>query len=333
MGDAAAAAALPTRAGLAAWLGALLAAICLLNTAGGWVRLSGSGVAIPHWPLIELDGGRRTLLPPVDQPGWDAAFTAWQEHQDALRTRIAGGELPASALGHQPGDAGGFRRMFLIEWFHRLLAAVVGILAVACLGTALADPGLRRRVGWPLAAAVGLIGLQAVLGALLVGEGTATRWLFVHQGNAALILACVLWALLRLLLPAAGPALRPGLLPGLALFAAWIQLMLGGMVASARAAGPLGVQAMLHHLNAVILAGLLVAAFRAAPAGSRQRLALALGGSFLAVEALFGIAAALLPRSELAVPLAHQFLGLCILLTLILAWFDARHEPAPGAAA
>jgi cytochrome c oxidase assembly protein subunit 15 len=313
-------------AGLAAWLGVLIAGLFLLNTAGGWVRLSGSGVAIPHWPAIELDGGRRTLLPPLSAPGWDAAYAAWQGHQETLRVRVEAGTLPAAALGRQPADIAGFRAMFLIEWCHRLLAAAVGLLAVACLGTALRDPGLRRLAGAPLGAAVALIGVQAVLGAVLIGEGTATRWLFLHQGNAALIVGCVLWTLLRLL--DGRPATRSGRLALAALAAVWLQLMLGGMVAADRAAGISGAIDIAHRVLAAVVAGTVVAGLLAASPGSRLRLAMGVAGSFAALEAVLGIGALLLPRHEIAVPLAHQFLGMCLFLALVLAWFDARREEA-----
>ncbi|MBN8527003.1 MAG: COX15/CtaA family protein, partial [Planctomycetes bacterium] len=231
-----AAAALP-RAGVVLWLTVLLGCLFCLNTAGGWVRLSGAGVAIPHWPVIELDGGRKTLLPPMDEAGWQAAHDAWSSHQDRLRSRIAAGEIHGMAVGRQPGSLGDFRAMFLTEWIHRLIAAGVGVLALACLGTVLADRALRARVGVPVTAAVVLIGAQAILGAALIGQGTSTRWLFLHQGNAALILAAVLVAILRLVDPPdtaparSGPVAR---LAAAAAFSTWLMLMLGGLLAASR---------------------------------------------------------------------------------------------------
>lgn len=344
---------------LAGWLTVLLAGLFLLNTAGGWVRLSGAGVAIPHWPVVELDGGRKSLLPPFTEAGWLAAHGAWAEHQARLRARIDAGELHGLAVGRQPADLGAFRAMFLTEWLHRLAAALVGLLALACLGSVLADPGLRRRVGVPVGLAVGLIVVQALLGAALIGQGTATRWLFLHQGNAALILACVLVAILRLI---DGAAVRRdgGLAGRLALAAAggtWLMLMLGGLLAASRhllpSGGALGFDAgpawwpaasvgvnlldnaSLHHIahrsGALLVASLAVAALllaRRHGAPERMRLALAAGCTFIAVQAGLGIAAAILPQGEVAVPLAHLFLGHVLFLLLVLAAWDARHGAA-----
>ena len=49
----------PVSASVASWLGVLFVMLFALNTIGGWVRLSGSGVAIPQWPIIN-----GSLLPP-----------------------------------------------------------------------------------------------------------------------------------------------------------------------------------------------------------------------------------------------------------------------------
>lgn len=352
------------RAVLAGWLTILLAGLFCLNTAGGWVRLSGAGVAIPHWPLIELDQGRKTLLPPFSEEGWAAAQAAWAGHQATLRAKIEAGEIHGAALGRQPGSLGEFRAMFLTEWFHRLLAAAVGLCALACLGTVLANAQLRRRVGVPVGLAVALITVQAVLGAALIGQGTSTRWLFLHQGNAALILACVLVAVLRLL-DAGGASPRPRSPLSLALVGAmaatWVMLMLGGLLAASRhdlpSGGLLGLDAgpawwpaaslltnlldnaSLHHIahriGAVVTAGLVVAALVLAhrrPAPERTRLALAVAGTFVALQAVLGIVAAV-THGDVAVPLAHLFLGHVMFLILVLAAYDARHgedESAQG---
>jgi heme A synthase len=279
-----------------------------------------------------------------------------------LRAKISAGEIHGAALGRQPESIDDFRGMFLTEWFHRLLAAGVGLLALACLGTVLADRGLRRLVGWPVGAAVILIGGQAVLGAALIGQGTSTRWLFLHQGNAALILGCVLVAVVRLLgsqhdvtrttVEGTGqsPARRLVLL---AAISTWLMLMLGGLLAASRhhlpAGGLLGLDAgpawwpiasvatnlldnaSLHHIAhrigalvvaALVIAGLVVAHRRGAP--ERARLALGVAGTFIALQAVLGIASAVMPQGEVAVPLAHLFLGHVLFLVLVLAWHDLR---------
>ena len=190
----------PIRAGVAAWLGVLFCLVFTLNTVGGWVRLSGSGVAIPHWPVIER-GDSWTLMPPFSAEGWSEMHTAFELHQARLQVRIERGELTAANLGRQPRGADDFRTMFLTEWSHRLLAAITGLVAAAVIISTLRHAELRRLAGIPLVGAGILIIAQAVLGGLLVSEGTSTHWLFLHQGNAGLIMSLITWAILRLLIP------------------------------------------------------------------------------------------------------------------------------------
>lgn len=349
------------RRSVAPWVGVLFAGVFILNLAGGWVRLSGAGVAIPHWPLIEIDG-TRTLLPPFSDRGWEAMRAAWADHQELLHERIARGELGQANLGRRPADLGEFRAMFLTEWCHRALAALVGVVALGTLVTVLRDRGLRRLAGVPLGAACALIAAQAVLGGMLVAQGTNTRWLFLHQGNAGSIMALLLWTLLLLLAPPGGaPAVRRrpwlGRLLHLAAAGCWLQLVSGALVASSRHDLPPDLQvglgalptlwiegaglawnllenARLHQwlhrwpawaLTLLFAAIWLVAARSAC--GVRLRLALQVGATFLGVQVVLGLGAALVGPAPL-VALAHQAMGMCLLLSVVLAMHDCRREPA-----
>jgi cytochrome c oxidase assembly protein subunit 15 len=340
-----------------------------LNTIGGWVRLSGSGVAIPQWPIVN-----GSLLPPLTERGWSEVRNSYEADQERLAQRVRHGELAAGNLGHAPHDLAEFKAMFLTEWSHRLFSALVGVMAAGCITIVMRRRELRRLVGAPMCAAGALIVVQAALGGLLVEEGTGTHWLFLHQGNAAAVMACVLVAMLRLLADGQSRADAAELLrrravrvlATVALALAWLQLLAGGLVAGSRngarfqewpvlAAGNLwdghrslawNLQdnAWLHQwghrwlawLLVAVLAALYLAAWRT---GVPRRLGLALkvSATFIGVQAMLGVANVLTGITP-AVSLAHQFMGMCLLMSLVLAWFDARHEPgtsiaAPGLAA
>lgn len=352
----------PIRAGVAAWLGVLFCLVFTLNTVGGWVRLSGSGVAIPHWPVIER-GNSWTLLPPFTAEGWTEMHRAFELHQAKLQVRVERGELTAANLGRQPRDAADFRAMFLTEWSHRLLAAITGVVAASVIISTLRHAELRRLAGLPLVGAGLLIIAQAVVGGLLVSEGTSTHWLFVHQGNAGLIMSLIMWAILRMLVPDTNAPAIDGTrnrwvrrLTAAAMVGIWLQLLGGALVAGSRhlAQGevPLGVTMLpalwnpdrtlswnlldnawlhlwLHRWWAwtlcALCAALYVVAYRS-PTGLRQRLALQVSGTFLALQIVFGLANAVLGSTPF-IALAHQALGMCLLLSLVLAWHDARYEP------
>ena len=93
----------------------------------------------------------------------------------------------------------------LIEWSHRLVAALLSVLVVALAGyawwlrreTALDRPGLAAY------AALGLLALQVALGAVTVKLALPAWTVILHLGTAMLLLA-------TLIVAARGPRLTPG---------------------------------------------------------------------------------------------------------------------------
>lgn len=345
---------------VAPWLGVLFALLFSLNSLGGWVRLSGSGVAIPQWPLV--DG---SLLPPLGEVAWLRVKASYDADQKRLNRKVEQGDLSHANRGRIPASLADFKTMFLIEWAHRLFAALVGVVTLACLTVVLRQAEVRRRAGGPLLAATGLILLQAVLGGMLVAHGTGTHFLFLHQGNAACIMACILIALLRLV---DGP-LPPlniltarrglGILAGVTLVATWGELVVGALVAGSRNGRPFRVFApgegfalwrhdaglawnlldntalhqWLHRFSGWGLVALLAVVYFFAwrqrhLCGPRTRLALMVSATFLPVQLLLGLANVEVGFTPL-ISLGHQFMGMCLFLSLVLVWHDVRHETLP----
>ncbi len=351
----------PVSASVASWLGVLLVMLFALNTIGGWVRLSGAGVAIPQWPIIN-----GSLLPPMSDQGWEAVKAHYVADQERLAARIRLGELTTTNLGHSPRDLNEFKAMFMTEWSHRLFAALVGIMAAGCLTIIYRREAVRRLVGVPMTLACLLIISQAVLGGLLVRSGTNTNWLFLHQANASLIMACVLVAILRIL--ADGRPLldaqvrarrRPimWLLP-IVTVTVWAQLVVGSLVAGSRNGGKFGDYSLgaaavvweqprswwwnfqsnpeLHQWTHQWLAWSIVAsaslllmfAWRQRhELPQRLRLALHASGAFLVAQMILGISnvwTGITPYGSLT----HQGMGMCLFMALVLSWFDAHREPS-----
>lgn len=352
-----------SHASVASWLGVLFVMLLTLNTLGGWVRISGSGIAIPQWPLIN-----GSLLPPVDDQGWLAVRADWESHQDRLRERVRLGELSEANLGRAPADLREFRGMFLTEYGHRLMAALAGLALAGALTVVARDAALRRRVGVPMSLAAVLVVAQAALGGFLVDQGTNTHWLFLHQGNAGLIMACVLWSLLRLLEPLSSgvpaPASHPRFarLVACAACAAWLQLLVGALVAGSKFNAAFVTEfptmmngsyfpplwesqrslswnlldnAWLHQWShrwfALALVVILVASYVAASRvaiGARLKLALQVSATFVIIQIVLGIADVLVAGTSSggALPLAHQLMGMCLFCSLVLAAYDARSD-------
>jgi cytochrome c oxidase assembly protein subunit 15 len=230
------------RASVASWLGVLFVVVLLVVSVGGYVRLSGSGLSIPGWPVIKVDDSHWTLLPPLNDEDWMKLKSHFEDDQQRLRMEVARGAVGISSLGKIPEDLSSFKTMFMIEWSHRFVAAIAGLIAAGCLAVILRRRELRDRVGALFAATCAFILLQAVIGGMLVRSGTATHWLFVHLGIAAAILGLIAWSILSLvsmgdakLDPAIKKARRPlTIAAGVALAISWLQLMFGALVAGSR---------------------------------------------------------------------------------------------------
>lgn len=346
-------------ASVASWLGVLFVMLFALNTIGGWVRLSGAGVAIPQWPIIN-----GSLLPPMSDLGWEQVKAHYDADQERLAARVRLGELTPVNLGHSPRSLAEFKAMFMTEWSHRLFAALVGVMAAGCLTIIYRRESMRRLIGRPMTIAGLLIIAQAVLGGMLVRSGTNTNWLFLHQANASLIMACVLIAILRIL--ADGRALPSvqamsqrraltWLLPVVTV-AVWLQLVVGSLVAGSRNGEPFGDWSLFGVANlwegprslwwnlqantelhqwthrwlawSIVLMSLalFIAAWRARHhLPQRLRLGLNAVAAFLLAQMMLGIGnvwSGITPYGSLT----HQGMGMCLFLALVLAWFDSRRE-------
>ncbi len=187
-----------------------------------------------------------------------------------------------------------FQFNILIEWFHRLLALVVGL---GLLGTALwvaVHGQTRARLGGLALLSIALYFTQALLGALTVWKLLDPNVVSGHLAVALLLFATLLTLGLIARHEArpepAGPARPAGLLPlqGVATAAIWAQAVLGGMVSTNHASlvcpdwptcngewlppmfGLVGLQ-MGHRFGAYALAALLaIVAWRSRTAPDEQ---------------------------------------------------------------
>ncbi len=226
----------PPTASVASWLSVLFVLLLATICVGGYVRLSESGLSIATWPFVN-----GSFLPPLSDAGWIELKAAFVADQERLREAARNGATGIGSLGRVPEDMGVFQHMVLIEWAHRMVATIVGLVAAGCLSVTLRHAETRRRAGVLMATTSALIIAQAIVGGLLVHSGTATHWLFVHLGTAALILALIVWTILRLVAPdeVVAPATkraRRGLrvIAWTAAAVTWLQIMLGALVAGSR---------------------------------------------------------------------------------------------------
>jgi len=126
----------------------------------------------------------------------------------------------------------------LVEWFHRLLALVVGIGLLATASWTWARPATRARLGGLAATSIALYLSQALLGALTVWKLLDPNVVSGHLAVGLLLFATLLTLGLRARhaarAPEAAPVRPAGLLPlfATATVAIWAQAVLGGMVST-----------------------------------------------------------------------------------------------------
>src|SRR5215831_2162909 len=126
----------------------------------------------------------------------------------------------------------------LIEWFHRLLALVVGLGLLATASWTYARPGTRARLGGLATTSLALYVSQALLGALTVWKLLDPNVVSGHLAVGLLLFATLLTLGLSARRAARAPVREPRrpalLLPlfGAATAGVWLQAVLGGMVST-----------------------------------------------------------------------------------------------------
>ncbi len=201
------------------WLLACMAAVILAMAVGAITRLTESGLSITVWRPV---GG---VMPPLSDAAWQQAFESYQQIPEA-RTVHAGITLPQ------------FKRLYLWEWFHRILARVAGLVIAAPFFYLLARGAIPRTLLLRLGSLPLLVLGQGVLGWYMVKSGLSGRVgvsqyrLVAHLALALLIYVVAAWTLLRDMRPAdpdrAGPT--DGVALGLAALVV-LTILSGGFVA------------------------------------------------------------------------------------------------------
>ncbi|HEY8239732.1 MAG TPA: heme o synthase [Candidatus Limnocylindrales bacterium] len=99
-----------------------------------------------------------------------------------------------------PGLDAGFQ--VWIEWIHRTVAALIGVLILAMAALAVIDHRDRRSILWPSLAAVLLVGFQAWLGRETVRLGNSGESVTAHLAAAMILVGLLMYVLVRASYPA-----------------------------------------------------------------------------------------------------------------------------------
>jgi cytochrome c oxidase assembly protein subunit 15 len=178
---------------IAAWLIACCALVFAMVVLGGVTRLTHSGLSIVEWqPIVGT-------LPPLTAADWEGIFLKYRQTPEYQKVN------PGMTLD-------GFKGIFWLEYFHRLLGRLIGIAFFVPLLYFLWRRVLTPPLAWKLGGIFLLGALQGAMGWYMVQSGlvddprVSHYRLTAHLALAFAIYAAMLWVALDLLDPAPAPA-------------------------------------------------------------------------------------------------------------------------------
>lgn len=190
---------------------------------GGVTRLTGSGLSMADWrPLMGW-------LPPFSDIQWQRVFDLYQQTPEFLKVN-----------SHM--DVSAFKGIFWLEFLHRLLGRMIGIVFLLPLIFFLVR-GYIKSAEWPKYSLMFVLGgLQGVLGWYMVKSGLVDNphvsqyRLSAHLSAAFLIYAYMFWVAMSLLFPASGEQRHPWYRKSLAVAVLTsVTIISGGFVAGLKA--------------------------------------------------------------------------------------------------
>ena len=165
------------------WLSIFAFVVGFLIVFGGFVRLTRSGLSIVEWDPVT------GVLPPIGQQAWKQEFAKYQESPEFQKV-------------NQSMNLDGFKRIFFIEWFHRLVARLAGLVYAIPVFYFLIK-GMIPRQEFGIYVVMGLLFIgQAFMGWFMVASGLVDRpslshfRMTLHLLLALALLAMSLWVAL-----------------------------------------------------------------------------------------------------------------------------------------
>jgi len=173
---------------VAIWLLICCALVFAMVVLGGVTRLTGSGLSMVDWKPVT------GVLPPLSDAEWQETFEMYQQSPEFQKINA-----------HMDVEA--FKGIFWLEFLHRLLGRLIGVVFLIPF-LVFAATGYIRKQEWPryglmfvLGGMQGLIGWYMVKSGLVDNPHVSQYRLAVHLVAAFLIYAYMFWVALSLLFP------------------------------------------------------------------------------------------------------------------------------------
>lgn len=166
------------------WLYVVCGLIMFMVVLGGYVRLTRSGLSIVEWNPVS------GVIPPLSQQAWEEEFTKYQQ-------------TPEFQLINSTMTLEGYKRIFYVEYIHRLLARFAGLVVLIPLLVFIGKGIIPWRKSGIYVAIVALFAFQGFLGWYMVSSGLEEHphvnhfRLTIHLLMALFLLALTLWTALN----------------------------------------------------------------------------------------------------------------------------------------
>jgi cytochrome c oxidase assembly protein subunit 15 len=160
------------------WLALCALLVFCMVILGGAVRLTGSGLSMVDWrPLIGI-------IPPISESSWLEVFEAYKQY-------------PEYKLVNQGMLLSEFKFIFYMEYFHRLLGRIIGLVFFIPFILFLYAGGLPLRLKRRLWILLALGACQGLMGWFMVKSGLVSDpHVSQYRLTAHLLLAVIIFALL-----------------------------------------------------------------------------------------------------------------------------------------
>ncbi|EDO48814.1 predicted protein [Nematostella vectensis] len=161
---------------------------------GGITRLTESGLSMVDWDLI------KGMKPPTTQAEWEAEFAKYQE-------------FPEYKISNQGMSLADFKRIWYMEYFHRMWGRAIGVVYFLPAGYLWARGYFNKSMKIRVGVLGGLLVFQGLLGWYMVKSGldeelignniprVSQYRLASHLGSAIVFYMGLLWCSLGQLLP------------------------------------------------------------------------------------------------------------------------------------
>ncbi len=211
---------------LVRWLFGVVVLIVAIVVVGGITRLTESGLSITQWKPVS------GIIPPLGDAQWQGEFDHYRQ-------------IDQYGAVHAGMSLAQFKGIFFWEYIHRVLGRLIGLAMVGPLVWFAARRQIPRGFGGRLMVLPVLVGVQGLLGWLMVASGlkpgmteVAPGWLAAHLLTALFTLSVTLWIALDLVALDKDPRAKPARLSALPLVAGAVlavQLLYGALMAGLRA--------------------------------------------------------------------------------------------------